>query len=54
MNILTISDEIDNEIHQIDNCDIASSSIDIYSNSENVKLCNFNNLDNCYCKRKLK
>ena len=34
MNILT-----DNEIHLIDNCDIASSSIDISSNSEKVKLC---------------
>ena len=26
----------------------------ISSNSEKVKLCNCNNLDNCYCKRKLK
>ena len=39
MNILTNSDESDNEIHQIDNGDIASSSIDISSNSEKVKLC---------------
>ena len=55
MNILTDSDELYNEIHQIDNCDInSSSSIEIFSNSENVKLCNCNNLDNCYCKRKLK
>ena len=55
MNILTNSDELDNEIHQIDNCDIASSSsIEISSNSEKVKLCNCNNLDNCYCRRKLK
>ena len=54
MNILTDSDETDNEINQIDNCDIASSSIDISSNSEKVKLCNCNNPDNCYCERKLK
>ena len=55
MNILTNSDESDNEIHQIDNGDIASSSsTKISSNSEKVKLCNCNNLDNCYCRRKLK
>ena len=36
MNILTDSDETDNEIHQIDNCDIASSSTDISSNSERI------------------
>ena len=53
MNILI--DESHNEIHQIDNCDItSSSSTKISSNSEKVKLCNCNNLDNCYCKRKLK
>ena len=47
MNILTESDESENEIHQIDNCDIASSSsIEISSNSEKVKLCNCNNLNN--------
>ena len=50
----TDSDEINNEIHQINNCDITSSSIDISSNNEKVKLCNCNNPDNCYCKRKLK
>ena len=50
----TYSDEIDNEIHQIDNCDITSSSTDISSDNGKVKLCNCNNPDNCYCKRKLK
>ena len=50
----TDTDETDNEIHQIDNCDITSSSTNIYSNNGKVKLCNCNNLDNCYCKRKLK
>ena len=55
MNILIHSDESDNEIHQIDNCDIAtSSSTKISSNIEKVKLCNCNNLNNCYCRRKLK
>ena len=47
-------DETDNEIHQIDNCDITSSSIDISSDNGKVKLCNCNNPYNCYCKRKLK
>ena len=50
----TDTDEIDNEIHQIDNCDITSSSTYISSDNGNVKLCNCNNLDNCYCKRKFK
>ena len=50
----TNSNETDNEIHQIDNCDITSSSTDISSNNGKVKLCNCNNPDNCYCKRKLK
>ena len=50
----TNNDETDNEIHQIDNCDITSSSIDISSDNEKVKLYNCNNSDNCYCKRKLK
>ena len=50
----TNSDETDNEIHQIDNCDITSSSTDISSDNEQVKLCNYNNPDNYYCKRKLK
>ena len=50
----TDTDETDNEIHQIDNCDITSSSTNISSNNGKVKLCNCNNLDNCYCKRKLK
>ena len=50
----TDTDETDNEIHQIDNCDITSSSTDISSDNGNVKLCNCNNLDNCYCKRKFK
>ena len=31
----TYSDEIDNEIHQIDNCDITSSSTDISSDNGN-------------------
>ena len=48
------TDEIDNEIHQIDNCDITSSSTYISSDNGKVKLCNCNNPDNCYCKRKLK
>ena len=48
------SDETGNEIHQIDHNDITSSSTNIFSNNEKVKLCNCNNLDNCYCKRKLK
>jgi len=48
------SDEIDNEIHQIDNCDTTSSSTDISSDNGKVKLCNCNNPNNCYCKRKLK
>ena len=52
---LTDSDETDNEIHQIDNCNItSSSSIDATSHDEKIKLCNWNNPDNCYCKRKLK
>ena len=54
---LTDSEETDNEIHQIDNCNItssSSSSTDASSHDENVKLCNCNNPDNCYCKRKLK
>ena len=50
----TDSDETDNEIHQIDNCDITSSSIDNSSDNGKVKLCNCNNPDNSYCKRKLK
>ena len=50
----TDSDETDNEIHQIDNCDITSSSTNISSDNGKVKLCNCNNPDNCYCKRKLK
>ena len=48
------TDKIDNEIHQIDNCDITSSSTYISSNNVKVKLCNCNNPNNCYCKRKLK
>ena len=52
---LTDSDETDNEIHQIDNGNItSSSSTDVSSHNENVKLCNCNNPDNFYCKRKLK
>ena len=52
---LTNSDETDNEIHQIDNCNInSSSSTDASSHDEKIKLCNCNNLDNCYYKRKLK
>ena len=53
---LTNSEEIDNEIHQIDNCNItsSSSSTDVSSHDEKVKLCDCNNLDNLYCKRKLK
>ena len=51
---LTDSDETDNEIHQIDHYDITSSSTDISSNNEKVKLSNYNNLDICYCKRKIK
>ena len=47
-------DETDNEIHQIDNCDTTSSSTDISSDNGKVKLCNCNNPNNCYCKRKLK
>ena len=50
----TNSDETNNEIHQIDNCDITSSSTNISSNNGKVKLCNCNNPNNCYCKRKLK
>ena len=50
---LTDSDETDNDIHQIDNCEITSSSY-TSSNNGRVKLCNCNNPDNCYCKRKLK
>ena len=48
------TDETDNEIHQLDNCDITSSSTNISSDNGKVKLCNCNNHDNCYCKRKLK
>ena len=48
------SDETDNEIHQIDNCDTTLSSTDISSDNGKVKLCNCNNPNNCYCKRKLK
>ena len=48
------SDETNNEIHQIDNCDITSSSIDISSDNGKDKLCNCNNPNNCYYKRKLK
>ena len=52
---LTDSDETDNEIHQIDDCNItSSSSTDASSHDEKIKLCNCNNLDNCYYKRKLK
>ena len=54
---LTDSEVTDNEIHQIDNCNITSSSssfTDVYSHDEKVKLCDCNNPDNCYCKRKLK
>ena len=52
---LTDSDETDNEIHQIDNCNItSSSSTNASSQDEKIKLCNCNNPDNCYCKRKLK
>ena len=50
----TNSDETDNEIHQIDNCDITSSSTDISSDNGKVKLCNCNHPDNCYCNKKLK
>ena len=50
----TNSDETDNEIHQIDNYDTISSSTDISSENGKVKLCDCNNPDNCYCKRKLK
>ena len=50
---LTDSDETDIDIHQIDNCEITSSS-NTSSNNGRVKLCNCNNPDNCYCKRKLK
>ena len=50
----TDSDEIDNEIHQIDNYDTTSSSTDISWDNGKVKLCDCNNPDNCYCKRKLK
>ena len=50
----SLFDEINNEIHQINNCDITSSSIDISSDNGKVKLCNCNNPDNFYCKRKLK
>ena len=50
----TNSNETDNEIHQIDNCDITLSSTDISSNNGKVKLCNCNNPDNYYCNRKLK
>ena len=50
----TDSDEPNNEIHQIDNCDIISSSTYISSDNGKVKLCNCNNPNNCYCKRKLK
>ena len=41
---LTDSEETDNEIHQIDNCNItsSSSSIDVSSHDEKVKLCNYN------------
>ena len=40
MNILerTNSDETDNEIHQIDNCDITSSLTDISSDNGKVKI----------------
>ena len=52
---LTDNDNTDNEIHQIDNCNItSSSSTDVSSHDEKVKLCDCNNLDNCCCKRKLK
>ena len=52
---LTDSDETNNEIHQIDDCNItSSSSTDASSHDEKIKLCNCNNLDNCYYKRKLK
>ena len=54
---LTNSEETDNEIHQIDNCNItssSSSSTDVSSHDEKVKLCDCNNPDNCCCKRKLK
>ena len=54
---LTDNEETDNEIHQIDNCNITSSSSsskDVSSHDEKVKLCYCNNPDNCYCKRKLK
>ena len=50
----TDNDETDNEIHKIDNCDTTSSLIDISSDNGKVKLCNCNNHNNCYCKRKLK
>jgi len=50
----TDPDETDNEIHQIDNYDITSSSTDISLDNGKVKLCNCNNTDNCFCKRKLK
>ncbi|KAL4628609.1 hypothetical protein ACB092_05G252200 [Castanea dentata] len=50
------SDETDNESHQIDNCDTisSSSSIEVSSHDEKVKLRDCNNPDNCYCKRKIK
>ena len=53
---LTDSEETDNEIHQIDNCNItsSSSSTDVSSHDEMVKLCECNNPDNCYCKIKFK
>ena len=54
---LTDNEETDNEIHQIDNCNItssSSSSTDVSSHDEKVKLRYYNNPDNCYCKRKLK
>ena len=50
----TDSDETYNEIHQIDNYDTTSLLTNISSDNGKVKLCNCNNLDNCYCKRKLK
>ena len=50
----TDNDEIDNEIHQIDNCDITSSLTYISLDNGKVKFCNCNNPDNFYCKTKLK
>ena len=50
----TYSDETDNEIRQKDYSDITSSSTNISSSNEKVKLCNCNNPNNFYCKRKLK